>query len=85
MTYSLEQHVCRYCLGRVLSAPLAAGTHEFKCANCGHSEIGTDVRLLCVCGLSIKGQYLYQCVKNNQRSPVNNAEYMAGLVMEHLP
>ncbi|MBT9100032.1 hypothetical protein [Methylovulum psychrotolerans] len=81
MTYSLEQHVCRYCLGRILSAPLAAGVREFKCANCGHSESGSEVKVLCVCGLSIKGKFLYQCVQNDQKSPVNNAEYVAGLAV----
>lgn len=82
MTYSLEQHICRYCLGRILSSPLANGQRLYLCANCGHTETGPDVRLLCICGLAIRGRYLYQCVQNGQKSPVNNSEYVAGLVVE---
>jgi hypothetical protein len=53
--WSVEDHVCRLCLGRVLGRVGAEG-REYMCADCGHRERGA-VRtgsvihpIMCACG-----------------------------------
>lgn len=68
MTYSIVDHVCKFCKGRLLSRPLALGNFEFLCADCGHKESGVHVEAACMCGFRIKGKKIYACVLNENKS-----------------
>jgi hypothetical protein len=55
--FRLEQHVCRHCFGRLLSA-LAPGAdaRRYVCSNCGAEAVGAAPDVLCSCGLRLKGK-----------------------------
>ena len=77
MTYSLEPHVCRYCYGRILSRPMEnKGLKEYKCAECGHTEISDKEDIMCMCGLRVNGKLLTKCAPNPKKDAVDLAEYV---------
>lgn len=80
MSYILEPHVCRHCLGRIASTQIDAGI-EFVCTCCGHIVIG-DVNQICVCGVKVKdNKSLYRCAANEHKSINNPNEFVAQLVV----
>ena len=55
--FRLEQHVCRHCFGRLLSALVpGADTRRYVCSNCGAEAVGSAPDVLCSCGLRLKGR-----------------------------
>lgn len=58
--WSLEDHLCRACGGRILRCVSGGGATPggnpiFKCADCGQSISGTGPAVLCWCGFSHRG------------------------------
>ena len=55
--YTLEDHICRKCGGRVLKqvsggGPTPGGNPIFKCADCGVTSSGLDASVICWCGFT---------------------------------
>lgn len=68
-TWTLTNHVCRYCGGRVLQCatgygPTPGGNPVFQCADCGVTACGTGPDLLCWCGFAHRQQDAgaYRCL-----------------------
>ena len=83
MLYSIEDHICQYCCGRVLSTVLEDGKTQFVCADCKSSVVSNKVSDLCMCGFTPKGKRrinLYRCKHNKQVTPLNRAEIFAEFV-----
>lgn len=58
-TWSLEDHLCRSCGGRILRVATGGGMTPggnpiFKCADCGKGVSGMSPDVLCWCGFSHK-------------------------------
>lgn len=51
MTWEIAPHLCRKCLGRVLTCTTATGTVS-RCSNCGHEAEG-DAESICCCGVRL--------------------------------
>lgn len=61
MAWSLADHACRHCFGRLLSG--AGGV--WRCAECGAQHRG-EVEGLCWCGVEVPGVGRpYRCVRNH--------------------
>lgn len=82
MSWKLTDHVCRVCLGRVLTRTTRHGT-ESRCAECGIRAPG-DHRQICACGTQLKNGHdaLLRCQRNPNRSPELPAEIVAVFVEE---
>lgn len=54
--FSLENHVCRQCFGRLLSTDAGAGdgSRRYVCSNCGVCATGMSPDVLCACGMRLK-------------------------------
>jgi len=76
MTYSLEPHLCRYCLGNILSAP-KGDKIEYICSCCRRVELSDNVNILCMCGFRIKGKLIYKCAENKSVTAVKPSKYVA--------
>lgn len=74
--WTITDHVCRVCYGRVLTRTTEAGT-EARCACCGLSHtVATDQRAvahrsICACSTQPRGagKVRMQCVPNPCRTP----------------
>lgn len=51
--WAIQDHICRKCFGRVLSATSDGQTH-WRCCNCGYTVDGDDVAVICCCGIKYK-------------------------------
>jgi hypothetical protein len=51
--WAIQDHICRKCFGRVISASIEAQTH-YRCTNCGYEVTGSDVDVICCCGIKYK-------------------------------
>ena len=71
VTWTLTDHVCRVCFGRLLSRVDSDGVQQVRCANCGAAVTG-KVSGLCCCGITMsKGRRAgFRC----QRVPVQTPE-----------
>ena len=72
--YELLDHVCRHCLGRLLSDPWR---NAVKCSRCGAEHNG-PVEELCMCGVRA-GQFdrLFVCARNPEQSRESPSEIVA--------
>lgn len=60
--WSLTDHACGRCFGRVL---MSVDTGEFRCAECGHSGHG-EVGSVCCCGVVVAGKVgALECYRND--------------------
>lgn len=66
----IQDHICRKCFGRVVSAQEGTQT-LFKCTNCGYECPGEDVACMCCCGIKYK--------KGGRRGSKNVAPVDAGI------
>lgn len=73
--WSLTDHVCRVCFGRVLERIDADGARVVRCANCG-TQIAGPVRSLCCCGITTGDGRLagLQCQRNPTPTPEQPSE-----------
>jgi hypothetical protein len=70
MTWSLEDHLCRGCGGRILrcvkgQGMTPGGNPLFKCADCGNATASMGPSALCWCGFSHRqnhGDHGYICL-----------------------
>lgn len=70
ITWTLADHLCRKCGGRVLQSasgvgPTAGGNPLYKCADCGEAGVAHGPSVICWCGLKMRGQTsdpAYQCL-----------------------
>lgn len=77
--YSIEDHLCRECGGRILrslsSGITGGGNPVFRCADCGKSASGLGPGCLCWCGFAHRHQEsgYYMCLpfKGNERFTEN--------------
>jgi hypothetical protein len=77
--WSITDHLCRHCLGRVLMGD----TGVFLCSRCGATGDGTP-NTLCGCGISVGDstlatKRLFKCVPNPRRSPACPSEIVISL------
>ena len=74
--WTLTDHVCRICFGRVLERT-DGRQHFARCSHCGAEARGTHLAL-CACGTKIGGRDAgLRCAPNPDRSPDDPAEYIA--------
>ena len=73
--WRITDHVCRLCLGRILTRTLDDGAEESRCAECGSHAPG-DHRSLCACGARLRNDTdaRLRCVPNPERRPEVSAE-----------
>jgi len=69
-TFTITDHMCRECGGRVLQiasggGPSGGGNPLYRCADCGNSSCGIGPKVICWCGFHYRGQTdtPYQCMK----------------------
>jgi ribosomal protein L37AE/L43A len=79
--WTLEDHVCRSCFGRLVSRPLDSGLSQYQCSNCGLVREGHSAEVLCACGMKVRkslrnamtGNTLIdagiRCIRNTNTSP----------------
>ena len=79
MDWEIENHLCRRCLGRVLSKPdVKTGGRVYRCSNCGIEGRG-KIDNLCCCGVKINGRRdaVIRCVVNTQQDAEFPGEIVA--------
>lgn len=52
--WSLEPHICRACMSRLVSQPGEDEQTRYHCTNCGLERMGHDASVLCCCGLTVR-------------------------------
>lgn len=74
--WSIEQHVCRACGGRLLSRDAGEQGDEYRCSNCGTTATGRRPWVLCGCGIRIRGAVDagLRCRPNPERTPESPGE-----------
>lgn len=81
--WEITDHVCRVCFGRVLMRETFDRKRVFRCANCGTENEGRDARVICSCGIAVRGKNCrvhdvgVRCVPNSQVTPENPNEIVA--------
>lgn len=87
--WSLVDHICRVCFGRVLEGPAGAGweagAHRYRCSNCALEAIARHATCICCCGEKIKGHGRnaerdagVRCTRNPDPTPEFPSEIVAG-------
>lgn len=76
--WTLTDHVCRLCFGRILETVEPDRTHRARCSNCGTEVRGTHLKL-CACGTKLRDgrDAGLRCVENPNRGPEDMAEIIA--------
>lgn len=89
-TYTLTDHLCRECGGRVLQVasgggPSAGGNPTFRCADCGFSSTGMGVDCVCWCGFQHRSRARrpYQCLPFDGNEHLDIAFAKNGFRMFH--
>jgi len=69
--WRIEDHVCSRCFGRVLSRPAGTGVNVYRCADCGLSATGRSARVICSCGIKLRGttDMGIRCIRNERPTP----------------
>lgn len=80
-SYTLTQHACRVCHGRVLKRVHMDGRSLYRCACCGVEGVGSHTSI-CTCGMTWRrGKAAInagiRCVENDARTPECMAEIVA--------
>jgi hypothetical protein len=70
----LEPHVCKECLGRLLSRTDEAGRTITRCADCGAELHGRHEELCCCGALPPTSKVKLRCVRNDHVTPESAAE-----------
>jgi DNA-directed RNA polymerase subunit RPC12/RpoP len=85
LIWSITEHVCVSCMGRVLERPLldvkgmpAGRERVYRCADCGLERDGYTPAVICTCGLKLKGRTIgMRCEANPDKTPEFSAEIIA--------
>lgn len=77
--WSITLHLCRVCLGRVLSSKTPSGRMIFRCSNCGVEREGADATVICTCGMKLKTKTDagIRCTVNDRKTPECVSEIIA--------
>lgn len=82
LQWTITQHCCRICFGRVLTRVTFEGRKVFKCAEC-ETEVQADgVVGLCCCGMKLRGgkDAGVRCIEQTNRTPMMPAMIVAAQV-----
>ena len=71
--WRIEDHVCRECLGRVVSRQAEDGQAVMRCSNCGLEAIG-GAETVCACGIRRGGHSGLRCIQLDAPISGINAE-----------
>lgn len=84
-TFTIEDHLCRICNGRILcqaagGRPSGGGNPLYRCADCGASTCSTGPMALCWCGYTNKGQSgnPFRCKPFSGNEHLRNAFFLCG-------
>ena len=83
--WSITQHACRVCLGRVLMRKTFEGKKVYRCACCGIEREAASPASICACGIRMRQGHGpmdlgVRCLPNPDRTPENMAEIVAASV-----
>lgn len=74
--WTLVDHACRYCFGRVLGRKVRGKIVEVRCAECGKGEQG-EAASICCCGMECGALgHALECFRNPSPSAENPQEIM---------
>lgn len=75
----LIPHICRACFGRMLMRETIDRRRVYRCSNCGIEREGPDERVICCCGLKLRGRIDagLRCQPNENKSPEFPSEIVA--------
>lgn len=78
-TWSITNHICRACLGRVLHHESFDHRMLWRCSNCGIEREGPAETSLCMCGLTLRTKINagIRCMVNPQKTPECPSEVVA--------
>lgn len=81
LSWTITNHICRVCMGRVLKRATIGGPAVYRCACCGVEGTGSHSSI-CTCGMTWrKGKAAInagvRCVENPERSPECMSEIVA--------
>lgn len=70
ITWTLTDHLCRHCGGRILQSasgvgPTAGGNPLYRCADCGEGCVDIGPEVVCWCGMKHRNQIeepAYRCL-----------------------
>lgn len=79
--WTITDHVCKFCLSRVLVSENPDGTTIARCSNCEAEAMGGH-KALCACGLKLKNGKSagLRCVRNPSPSAEMPARIVASAV-----
>lgn len=68
MKWTITDHVCKKCLGRVLERTNNDGTTTARCADCG--EMGSSAVHICACSMTLRTgtNAGFMCARNPHKS-----------------
>lgn len=77
--WTLTDHICRSCMGRVIKRPGIGPRRYYRCTNCGTEVEGTTTAALCCCGMKLRtGRDAgVRCARNTEPSPECQSEIIA--------
>ena len=78
--WRLTAHICRACLGRVLTRSTFDHKRIYRCSNCGCEREGRTETALCCCGIAfgkVRRDAGIRCVPNPLRTPECMSEVVA--------
>lgn len=78
--WAVEDHVCRVCFGRIISARGDENhTRGYLCTNCGAKSSGRAVSCVCCCGLRLRPgvDAMVRCQRNENPTPEFPSEIIA--------
>ena len=87
LQWTLTDHVCRVCFGRLLRRPGTDGARVYRCTNCGAEAQARVVSSLCCCGMKLRsGRDMgLRCVPNTNPRPECLSEIVAEVSDVALP
>jgi hypothetical protein len=77
--WSIEDHVCRCCFGRVLMRETFDRKRVYRCSNCGVEREGLQPSAICACGIKLKTNVDagVRCKTSTTRTPEFPSEIVA--------
>jgi len=77
--WTLTDHVCRACFGRIVARETFDRRHVYRCTNCGAEREGRTESVLCCCGIRLKSgvDAGIRCQRNPEPTPEFPSEIVA--------
>lgn len=54
LTWTLTDHCCKFCFGRILASDAPDGRKVFRCSCCEAQAEGASEAVLCCCGMKLR-------------------------------